>query len=255
MPTCRSPGQPETPLSGIEAALAPGGASGPRRQLPDNVLTRGNLRCGDVAAGTPRAAATAEGRFETAFVEHAYIEPEAGYAVPVGEGPDRIEVTACTQAPYMDLRGDRARAGRRPLARAHPPDRVRRRLRRQARRVGAAAAGGGGVGDEAAGAHRLHAHGVDGLHHQAASGLASGPRSSADARGPPHRLRDAGRFQHRRLRVVGADGRQPRAGARHGTLQGAQRRATARAPSTPTTRRPAPSAASACRRRPSPTRR
>src|SRR4029450_8745641 len=47
--------------------------------------------------------ATAEGRFETAFVEHDYIEPEAGYAVPVGAGPDRIEVTACTQAPYMDL--------------------------------------------------------------------------------------------------------------------------------------------------------
>ena len=42
-------------------------------------------------------------RFETAFVEHAYIEPEAGYAVPIGDGPDRIEVTACTQAPYMDL--------------------------------------------------------------------------------------------------------------------------------------------------------
>ena len=36
---------------------------------------------------------------ETGFVEHAYIEPEAGYAVRVG---DRIEVFACTQTPYMD---------------------------------------------------------------------------------------------------------------------------------------------------------
>ena len=63
------------------------------------MLTRGNLKCGDVAAGHAAAAATVEGRFETAFVEHAYIEPEAGYAVPVG---DRIEVSACTQAPYMD---------------------------------------------------------------------------------------------------------------------------------------------------------
>jgi CO/xanthine dehydrogenase Mo-binding subunit len=44
-----------------------------------------------------------EGVFETAFVEHAYIEPEAGYAVPIGAGPDSIEVTATTQAPYMDL--------------------------------------------------------------------------------------------------------------------------------------------------------
>ena len=41
----------------------------------------------------------AEGSFETGFVEHAYIEPEAGYAQRIG---DRIEVFACTQAPYMD---------------------------------------------------------------------------------------------------------------------------------------------------------
>jgi CO/xanthine dehydrogenase Mo-binding subunit len=32
-------------------------------------------------------------------VEHAYIEPEAGYAVRVGDG---VEVFACTQTPYMD---------------------------------------------------------------------------------------------------------------------------------------------------------
>ena len=71
--------------------------------VTDNILTRGNLKCGDVAAGHAAGAATAEGHFETAFVEHAYVEPEAGYAVPVGAGPHRIEVTACTQAPYMDL--------------------------------------------------------------------------------------------------------------------------------------------------------
>ena len=93
---------PEAPIAGIDAALAPG-ALAIHADVADNVLTRGNLQCGDVEAGHACAAATAEGRFETAFVEHAYIEPEAGYAVPVGEGPDRIEVTACTQAPYMDL--------------------------------------------------------------------------------------------------------------------------------------------------------
>ena len=97
---------PEAPLSGIDAALAPA-APAIHAGVPDNVLTRGNLACGDVEAGHASAAATAEGRFETQFVEHAYIEPEAGYAVPVGAGPDRapdrIEVTACTQAPYMDL--------------------------------------------------------------------------------------------------------------------------------------------------------
>jgi CO/xanthine dehydrogenase Mo-binding subunit/aerobic-type carbon monoxide dehydrogenase small subunit (CoxS/CutS family) len=94
--------QPQPPLSGVEAALAPDAAP-VHAHVADNVLARGNLKCGDVAAGHAAAAASAEGRFETAFVEHAYIEPEAGYAVPVGAGPDRIEVTACTQAPYMDL--------------------------------------------------------------------------------------------------------------------------------------------------------
>jgi aldehyde oxidoreductase len=37
--------------------------------------------------------------FETAFVEHAYIEPEAGWARRVG---DRIEIHVTTQTPYMD---------------------------------------------------------------------------------------------------------------------------------------------------------
>jgi CO/xanthine dehydrogenase Mo-binding subunit len=98
--------QPEAPVSGIDAALAPA-APAIHAGVADNVLTRGSLQCGDVGACHASAAATAEGRFETSFVEHAYIEPEAGYAVPTGantdHGPDRIEVTACTQAPYMDL--------------------------------------------------------------------------------------------------------------------------------------------------------
>jgi CO/xanthine dehydrogenase Mo-binding subunit/aerobic-type carbon monoxide dehydrogenase small subunit (CoxS/CutS family) len=92
---------PETPVSGVAAALAEG-APAIHANCPDNVLTRGFLETGDVEAGHRSAAATAEGRFETSFVEHAYIEPEAGFAVPVGDGPERIEISACTQAPYMD---------------------------------------------------------------------------------------------------------------------------------------------------------
>ena len=42
----------------------------------------------------------ASGEFETPFIEHAYIEPEAGWARRIEGG--RIEVTACTQTPYMD---------------------------------------------------------------------------------------------------------------------------------------------------------
>ncbi|MCC7281909.1 MAG: molybdopterin-dependent oxidoreductase, partial [Acetobacteraceae bacterium] len=64
--------------------------------LPDNVLCRGRLARGDIAGRGELAAAVTLG---TRFVEHAYIEPEAGYARRVGE---RIEVVACTQTPYMD---------------------------------------------------------------------------------------------------------------------------------------------------------
>jgi CO/xanthine dehydrogenase Mo-binding subunit/aerobic-type carbon monoxide dehydrogenase small subunit (CoxS/CutS family) len=66
---------------------------------PGNILCRGRLRCGDVEAGFAQGAVTAEVALESGGVEHAYIEPEAGYARRVG---DRIEVVACTQSPYMD---------------------------------------------------------------------------------------------------------------------------------------------------------
>ncbi|WP_374651165.1 molybdopterin-dependent oxidoreductase [Dongia sp.] len=64
-----------------------------------NILIRGRVKRGDAEAGLADADAIVEGTFETGFVEHAYIEPEAGIARRVG---DRIEVQACTQAPYMD---------------------------------------------------------------------------------------------------------------------------------------------------------
>jgi len=66
---------------------------------PGNILTGGRVVRGDVATALAAASVVAEGTFETGFVEHAYIEPEAGFAVRVG---DAIEITACTQSPYMD---------------------------------------------------------------------------------------------------------------------------------------------------------
>ncbi len=66
---------------------------------PDNVLAKGTVECGDVETALAKAVHVAEGRFETSFVEHAYIEPEAGYAALTG---DRMEVFACTQATVMD---------------------------------------------------------------------------------------------------------------------------------------------------------
>ncbi len=89
---------PLEPLTDMRDAAAPGA---PRLHdaAEDNVLVRGRLAIGDVEAALLEADATAEVEVETTWVEHAYIEPEAGYARRVG---DRIEVVVSTQAPYMD---------------------------------------------------------------------------------------------------------------------------------------------------------
>ncbi|CAN5808297.1 molybdopterin-dependent oxidoreductase [soil metagenome] len=64
-----------------------------------NVLVRGNVRRGDLADAFAAAEVEVEGVFETGFIEHAYIEPEAGYAERIG---DRVEVQVTTQSPHMD---------------------------------------------------------------------------------------------------------------------------------------------------------
>jgi hypothetical protein len=45
-----------------------------------NILTTGLVQRGDSAMAMTEADVTVEGAFETGFVEHAYIEPEAGFA-------------------------------------------------------------------------------------------------------------------------------------------------------------------------------
>lgn len=67
---------------------------------PQNVMIKGFVECGDSNAALKKAAYRVAGTFETGFVEHAYIEPEAGFANIVN---GRVEVHACTQAPVMDL--------------------------------------------------------------------------------------------------------------------------------------------------------
>lgn len=88
-----------TPVTGIDGGLAEG-APAVREDKPDNILARGNVVKGDPDKALAEAAHMAEARMETGFVEHAYIEPEAGWARRVG---DRIEIFVTTQAPYMDL--------------------------------------------------------------------------------------------------------------------------------------------------------
>ncbi|PIE16849.1 MAG: aldehyde oxidase [Rhodobacterales bacterium] len=64
-----------------------------------NEMCRGFVACGHPETALAQADVIAEGTFSTGFVEHAYIEPEAGYAELV-EG--RVHIHACTQAPVMD---------------------------------------------------------------------------------------------------------------------------------------------------------
>nr|WP_264484330.1 molybdopterin cofactor-binding domain-containing protein [Mesorhizobium sp. PAMC28654] len=66
---------------------------------PTNLLTSGFVERGDPEAALADAAFTVSGAIDTSYVEHAYIEPEAGYAYLDG---DTLVVVACTQAPYMD---------------------------------------------------------------------------------------------------------------------------------------------------------
>ena len=101
-----------TPLpaqSGIESALAVAGPAGVvQARYPDNVLCRGRVVRGDVERVLASSEFVAEASFETAYVEHAYIEPEAGFAEIVtdsdraGRPIARVRIWACTQTPYMD---------------------------------------------------------------------------------------------------------------------------------------------------------
>ena len=86
------------PITTIDAALAPR-AELVHANRPNNVLTGGRVARGDVERALAEADVVVEDDYETGFVEHAYIEPEAGFARRVGDG---IEVQACTQSPYMD---------------------------------------------------------------------------------------------------------------------------------------------------------
>ena len=91
--------EPLPALRDPREATAPGAAR-VQAAHPDNVLTRGRVHAGEMPRPGGTGLLEASGEFETPFVEHAYIEPEAGHARPI-EG-HRIEVSASTQTPYMD---------------------------------------------------------------------------------------------------------------------------------------------------------
>ena len=88
------------PLPSVDTAAAAQAPGAPAIHAfrPDNILVRGRVVHGDVERALHDADAVVEAEFETGFIEHAYIEPEAGFARRVG---DRIEIQCCTQSPYM----------------------------------------------------------------------------------------------------------------------------------------------------------
>lgn len=80
---------------GIEAAKA---AAPIHAGKDKNILADGGVMCGDVESAFGAAAHVAEVEYETSFVEHAYIEPEAGWAERKG---DSLEVHVSTQNPFQ----------------------------------------------------------------------------------------------------------------------------------------------------------
>ena len=87
---------PEAEALTPEAARAVGDLHGTRA---GNVMCRGFVKKGEPEEAFARADVVAEGSFETGFIEHAYIEPEAGFA-RWAEG--RVELIGGTQAPQMN---------------------------------------------------------------------------------------------------------------------------------------------------------
>jgi CO/xanthine dehydrogenase Mo-binding subunit/aerobic-type carbon monoxide dehydrogenase small subunit (CoxS/CutS family) len=109
---------PQTPLVEPELALS---ATGDLVHgfAPENVLCRGRVVKGDIEAALRAAAHVAEGEARTPYIEHAYIEPEAGYAEVFSDGGvERLRIFSCTQTPHMD-RDDIARILKLPVGRVH----------------------------------------------------------------------------------------------------------------------------------------
>lgn len=87
---------PLAPLATPEAAEA---GAPLHLNRPGNLLVEGRVVKGDAARALAISAHVVEGTMNTAFVEHAYIEPEAGAA---WMDRDTLVIRACTQAPGMD---------------------------------------------------------------------------------------------------------------------------------------------------------
>jgi aldehyde oxidoreductase len=153
------------PLKDIDASLATG-ARLIHENRPENILVRGRVVRGDVDKALDAADVVVNAEYETGFVEHAYIEPEAGFARRVG---DHIEIQACTQSPYMDRSDIAAILG---IA----PERVRIIPTAVGGGFRATISGGRGVASRETSAHGLFANRIDCFDHEEASGAHAASR-------------------------------------------------------------------------------
>jgi CO/xanthine dehydrogenase Mo-binding subunit/aerobic-type carbon monoxide dehydrogenase small subunit (CoxS/CutS family) len=83
----------------LEPSQALNGSAPIHANRKGNILTTGFVERGDPERALAEAAFAVSGAVDTSYVEHAYIEPEAGHAFMDG---DTLVIKACTQAPYMD---------------------------------------------------------------------------------------------------------------------------------------------------------
>ena len=80
-----------------------------RRSSHPNLLAKRALRRGDSGKAFARAAVVVSGEYSTDFVEHAFLAPEAGMAVPDADGG--LTLFVATQWPEEDLRQAAAALG------------------------------------------------------------------------------------------------------------------------------------------------
>jgi CO/xanthine dehydrogenase Mo-binding subunit len=89
-------------LEALPGVFDPGQALEPGAPLvhdQGNLVRETSIVRGDVAAALAKAAAVVSGRYTTAMLDHAALEPEGGRADWVD---GRVVVTACTQNPHYD---------------------------------------------------------------------------------------------------------------------------------------------------------
>jgi aldehyde oxidoreductase len=82
-----------------EQALEP---DAPQIHPEGNIHHQAQIRKGDVEKGFAEADVVVEATYSTPFIEHAYLEPEAGLAEPTGDGG--VKVMMNTQYPFGDQR-------------------------------------------------------------------------------------------------------------------------------------------------------